>query len=145
MVDVSGCSATLNGTELSGTFEVVNSETVPNVGDKYRLKFMSEDGKYIVESEEFSAEIQPKPLTITAESAEKVYDGEPLVRNSYMADGLVNGDEITKVIVSGTLTDAGEMSRRMQEMQKMYHIMQKYAETVQIRRKITQSAMPMVR
>mgnify|MGYP000273150219 FL=1 len=27
-----------------------------------------------------------------------------------MADGLVNGDEITKVIVSGTLTDAGEMS-----------------------------------
>ena len=36
-------------------------------------------------------------------------------------------------------------TRRMQEMQKMYHIMQKYAETVQIRRKITQSAMPMVR
>ena len=33
----------------------------------------------------------------------------------------------------------------MQEMQKMYHIMQKYAETVQIRRKITQSAMPMAR
>lgn len=110
MVDASGCSATLNGTELSGTFEVVNGGTVPNIGDKYRLKFTSEDGKYIVESEEFSAEIQPKALTITAESAEKVYDGEPLVRNSYMADGLVNGDEITKVIVSGTLTDAGEMS-----------------------------------
>ena len=110
MVDASGCSATLNGADLSGTFEVVNSETVPNVGDKYRLKFMSEDSKYIVESEEFSAEIQPKALTITAESAEKVYDGEPLVRNSYMADGLVNGDGITKVIVSGTLTDAAEMS-----------------------------------
>ncbi len=109
MVDVSGCSATLNGADLSGTFEVVNGETVPNVGDKYRLKFMSEDSKYTVESEEFSAEIQPKPLTITAESAEKVYDGEPLVRNSYMAEGLVNGDEITKIIVSGTLTDAKEM------------------------------------
>ena len=110
MVDVSGCSATMNGIDLSGTFEVVSGDTVPNVGDKYRLKFMSEDSKYTVESEEFSAEIQPKPLTITAESAEKVYDGEPLVRNSYMADGLVNGDEITKVIVSGTLTDAEEMS-----------------------------------
>ena len=85
MVDVSGCSATLNGTELSGTFEVVNGETVPNVGDKYRLKFMSEDSKYTVESEEFSAEIQPKPLTITAESAEKVYDGEPLVKDGYTA------------------------------------------------------------
>ncbi len=110
MVDASGCSATLNGADLSGTFEVVSGDTVPNIGDKYRLKFTSEDGKYIVESEEFSAEIQPKALTITAESAEKVYDGEPLVRNSYMADGLVNGDEITKVIVSGTLTDAEEMS-----------------------------------
>ena len=88
MVDVSGCSATLNGTELSGTFEVVNGETVPNVGDKYRLKFTSEDGKYIVESEEFSAEIQPKPLTITAESAEKVYDGEPLVKDGYTAGKL---------------------------------------------------------
>lgn len=110
MVDASGCSATLNGADLSGRFEVINGDTVPNIGDKYRLKFASENGKYIVESEEYSAEIQPKALTITAESAEKVYDGEPLVRNSYMADGLVNGDEITKVIVSGTLTDAGEMS-----------------------------------
>lgn len=107
MVDVSGCSATLNGTELSGTFEVVNSETVPNVGDKYRLKFTSEDGKYIVESEEFSAEIQPKALTITAESAEKVYDGEPLVKDGYTAGKLVSGDKIIEVKVSGTQMNAG--------------------------------------
>ena len=107
MVDVSGCSATLNGTELSGTFEVVNGETVPNVGDKYRLKFTSEDGKYTVESEEFSAEIQPKPLTITAESAEKVYDGEPLVKDGYTAGKLVSGDKIIEVKVSGTQTNAG--------------------------------------
>lgn len=107
MVDVSGCSATLNGTELSGTFEVVNGETVPNVGDKYRLKFMSEDSKYTVESEEFSAEIQPKPLTITAESAEKVYDGEPLVKDGYTAGKLVPGDKIIEVKVSGTQTNAG--------------------------------------
>lgn len=107
MVDVSGCSATLNGTELSGTFEVVNGETVPNVGDKYRLKFMSEDSKYTVESEEFSAEIQPKPLTITAESAEKVYDGEPLVKDGYTAGKLMSGDKIIEVKVSGTQTNAG--------------------------------------
>ena len=107
MVDISGCSATLNGTELSGTFEVVNGETVPNVGDKYRLKFMSEDSKYTVESEEFSAEIQPKPLTITAESAEKVYDGEPLVKDGYTAGKLVSGDKIIEVKVSGTQTNAG--------------------------------------
>ena len=107
MVDISGCSATLNGTELSGTFEVVNGDTVPNVGDKYRLKFMSEDSKYTVESEEFSAEIQPKPLTITAESAEKVYDGEPLVKDGYTAGKLVPGDKIIEVKVSGTQTNAG--------------------------------------
>lgn len=107
MVDVSGCSATLNGTELSGTFEVVSGDTVPNIGDKYRLKFMSEDGKYTVESEEFSAEIQPKPLTITAESAEKVYDGEPLVKDGYTAGKLVSGDKIIEVKVSGTQTNAG--------------------------------------
>ena len=110
MVDISGCSATLNGANLSGTFEVVSGDIVPNIGDKYRLKFTSEDGKYTAESEEFSAEIQPKPLTITAESAEKVYDGEPLVKDGYTAGELANGDKITKVIVSGTLTDAGEMS-----------------------------------
>lgn len=107
MVDVSGCSATLNGTELSGTFEVVSGDTVPNIGDKYRLKFTSEDGKYIVESEEFSAEIQPKPLIITAESAEKVYDGEPLVKDGYTAGKLVSGDKIIEVKVSGTQTNAG--------------------------------------
>ena len=107
MVDVSGCSATLNGADLSGTFEVVNGDTVPNVGDKYRLKFMSEDSKYTVESEEFSAEIQPKPLTITAESAEKVYDGEPLVKDGYTAGKLVSGDKIIEVKVSGTQTNAG--------------------------------------
>lgn len=107
MVDVSGCSATLNGTDLSGTFEVVNGETVPNIGDKYRLKFMSEDSKYTVESEEFSAEIQPKPLIITAESAEKVYDGEPLVKDGYTAGKLVSDDKIIEVKVSGTQTNAG--------------------------------------
>lgn len=107
MVDVSGCSATMNGADLSGTFEVVSGDTVPNVGDKYRLKFMSEDSKYTVESEEFSAEIQPKPLTITAESAEKVYDGEPLVKDGYTAGKLVSGDKIIEVKVSGTQTNAG--------------------------------------
>ena len=107
MVDVSGCSATLNGADLSGTFEVVSGDTVPNIGDKYRLKFTSEDGKYIVESEEFSAEIQPKALTITAESAEKVYDGEPLVKDGYTAGKMVSGDKIIEVKVSGTQTNAG--------------------------------------
>ena len=137
MVDASGCSATLNGTELSGTFEVVNGGTVPNIGDKYRLKFASEDGKYIVESEEFSAEIQPKALTITAESAEKVYDGEPLVKDGYIAGELVSDDEIIEVKVSGTQMNVGEAKNVPSNA--------KICKTVWTRRKITQSAMSMVR
>ena len=81
-----------------------------------------------MESEEFSAEIQPKPLTITAESAEKVYDGEPLVKDGYTAGKLVSGDKIIEVKVSGTQTNAGNAENVPHNA--------KNAETVQIRRKL---------
>ena len=109
MVDVSGCSATLNGADLSGTFEVVNGETVPNVGDKYRLKFMSEDSKVHRGKRGVFCRNSAETADNYGGKCRKVYDGEPLVRNSYMAEGVVNGDKITKIIVSGTLTDAKEM------------------------------------
>ena len=108
MVDISGCTATLNGAELPGRFEVVDSDTVPDVGGQYRLKFTSADGRYTETSEAFSAKIEPKPLIITAKSAEKVYDGQPLENDSYTAGELANGDVITEVTVSGTLTNVGE-------------------------------------
>ena len=107
MVDVSGCSATMNGADLSGTFEVVSGDTVPNVGDKYRLKFYVGRQQVYRGKRGVFCRIQPKPLTITAESAEKVYDGEPLVKDGYTAGKLVSGDKIIEVKVSGTQTNAG--------------------------------------
>ena len=116
MVDASGCSVTLNGTELSGTFEVVSGDTVPNIGDKYRLKFTSKDGTYTAESEEFSAEIQPKRADNYGgkcrESVRWRTSGEKM---AYTAGGLVTGDEITEVI------GIRHADRMLEKCQKMCH------------------------
>ena len=54
------------------------------------------------------------PITITAASASKVYDGKALVAGSYsFTDGvLVNGDKLTAV-VEGSQTDAGESANKV--------------------------------
>ncbi len=57
------------------------------------------------ESEEFN--ITERPLTITADSGTKVYDGNPLTKNTYSSKGLAEGDTISSVTVTGTITDAG--------------------------------------
>ena len=57
------------------------------------------------ESEEFN--ITERPLTITADSGTKVYDGNPLTKNTYSSEGLAEGDTISSVTVTGTITDAG--------------------------------------
>ena len=90
-----------------------------------------------MESEEFSAEIQPKALIITAESAEKVYDGEPLVKDGYTAGKLVSGDKIIEVKVSGTQTNAGNAENVPRDAKDL-------RKRCRSERKSMQSAMPMV-
>ena len=51
--------------------------------------------------------ITERPLTITADSGTKVYDGNPLTKNTYSSEGLAEGDTISSVTVTGTITDAG--------------------------------------
>ena len=51
--------------------------------------------------------ITPKPLTITADNATKVYDGTALTKNSYTQTGLVAGETITSVTITGSQTIAG--------------------------------------
>lgn len=50
--------------------------------------------------------ITAKPLTITADSAEKVYDGQPLTKNSFTNTELAEGDELTAT-VTGSQTNVG--------------------------------------
>lgn len=59
----------------------------------------------------YGLKVVKKPLTITAASAEKVYDGTPLTADSVTPEGLVDNeyikDEIDSKTVSGSLTKAG--------------------------------------
>ena len=50
--------------------------------------------------------ITAKPLTITAGSAEKVYDGQPLTKNSFTNTELADGDKLTAT-VTGSQTNVG--------------------------------------
>ena len=50
--------------------------------------------------------ITAKPLTITADSAEKVYNGQPLTKNSFTNTELAKGDVLTAT-VTGSQTNVG--------------------------------------
>ena len=50
--------------------------------------------------------ITAKPLTITADDAEKVYDGQPLTKNSFTNTDLAEGDVLTAT-VTGSQTNVG--------------------------------------
>ena len=51
--------------------------------------------------------IKPKPLTITADSDTKTYDGTPLTKNSYTNTALATDDTFTSVTISGSQTVKG--------------------------------------
>ena len=54
-----------------------------------------------------SVSIGTKPITITADSASKAYDGIALTKNSYTKTDLASGDNITSVTVTGSQTVLG--------------------------------------
>ena len=51
--------------------------------------------------------VNPKAVTITADSDMKEYDGTPLTNDSYTSTQLAEGDHIESVTVAGSQTDAG--------------------------------------
>ena len=52
-------------------------------------------------------EVTPKPLTITADSAAKIYDAKPLTKDSYTPTELAPGDSIAYVKITGSQTTVG--------------------------------------
>ncbi len=52
-------------------------------------------------------EVKERKITITADSAEKTYDGEELTANGWTSTELARGDSITSVDITGSRTDAG--------------------------------------
>ena len=85
---------------VGGFFKVImkvfqpHSETV--VMGNYEVQFV--DGEF---------DITPRPLTITAASDEKVYDGTPLTNSNYTSTALAEGDTLTSVTVTGSQTEVG--------------------------------------
>ena len=52
-------------------------------------------------------EVTKKAITVTADDAQKIYDGEALTKNSYTADALAEGDSFASVTVTGSQTVVG--------------------------------------
>lgn len=114
-----GTEKTVNGYTCSVdnlTFEgVTASGSGTNIGD-YPVTFTGvtidttkdTSGNYVVTAtEDGTLTITPKPLTITADSDTKVYDGTALTKNSYTSEGLMAGDQIESVTITGSQTNAG--------------------------------------
>ena len=77
---------------------------------EYTLNGNTKAGNYTIETANGTLTIEAitTPIIITAGSADKMYDGQPLTKNTftYTEGVLVTGDVLTAV-VEGTVTDAG--------------------------------------
>ncbi len=62
---------------------------------------------YEIDYQPGSLVVTARPLTITAASDSKVYDGHPLTNSNVIPTGLLKGDRVASVTVEGSRTDAG--------------------------------------
>ena len=95
-----GVSASGSGTnigEYDVTFTGVTIDTTKDTSGNYVVTGTT-NGKLT---------ITPRPLTITADSDTKVYDGTALTKDSYTNTELLAGDHIESVTVTGSQTVAG--------------------------------------
>lgn len=101
----------VNGDVLQAVVEgsQTNKGSSANVVKSYKVVRGSDDvtGNYkFTDSVNGTLTITAKPLTITADSAEMVYDGQPLTKNSFTNTELAEGDKLTAT-VTGSQTNVG--------------------------------------
>lgn len=96
------------------TVNVTGSQTAvgtsKNTIDQTSLTIMNGDrdvrNNYNVSFEEGTLTVTSRQaVTITALSAQKVYDGQPLTRNEYQVAGLADGDRIAEITITGSVAD----------------------------------------
>lgn len=75
----------------------------------YTLHENTLEENYLIKTVPGTLTVTARPLTITAGSASKQYDGTPLTRNSYTSEALAAGDAIQTVTVTGTITYTGSV------------------------------------
>ena len=93
-------------TDITGEFNVTYSNN-KNAGEATVTVTAKTTSTSYTGSVSKTFTIKPMPVTITADGETKVYDGQPLTKNSYTHTELASGDAIKSVIVTGSQTDAG--------------------------------------
>lgn len=96
-------SVTVNGSQT----EVGNSENVPNGACIVNAGGVDVTAHYFITYISGTLEVRAREVTITAGSAEKVYDGEALTTDTWTSTELAEGDYIQTVKITGSQTNAG--------------------------------------
>ena len=66
------------------------------------------EGIYVVsETVNGKLTIEKRAVTITGDSATKTYDGTALTKNSATCEGLADGDQLSAITLTGSITDTG--------------------------------------
>lgn len=100
--------------------EAYNIYSVQNVTDSgiyyCTLEFLQNGYVARVNTNECKVKITPKPITITAASASKVYDKAPLVSVEYTQEGLVNDTQKIDVTMTAdsTITNTGSCENKIE-------------------------------
>ena len=119
----SGCDVTYDGKAHSATVSVAVTDgttvyyswtrawttEAPSITDvgELTVQIKAENKNYETATATVTLKVTAKELTITADSDEKVFDGDPLVKDSYTYSALAEGDSIESVTVTGSRTDVG--------------------------------------
>ena len=84
-----------------------SSDNVPSAAVIKNSLGVDVTGNYDITYNKGTLTVTQKPLTITADSDEKVYDTTPLTKDSYTNTALAEGDAIKSVTITGTQTVVG--------------------------------------
>ena len=86
-----------------------SSDNVPSDAKIVDVNGQDVTKNYEITYKNGTLKVTPKPITITADSDSKVYDGKELTKNSYTFDIIepIVGDEIDSVTITGSQTDVG--------------------------------------
>lgn len=95
--------------KLKGADDSAYAITVPTDAGEYTVSaYVAETDNYVSNYATVDFTIAPKAITITADGAEKTYDGTALTKSTYTnSDALVGDDAITSVTVTGSQTNVG--------------------------------------
>lgn len=94
-----GAKVEAKGTNAGDYMMGLTKESFENKNTNFKVTFVVEDGKLT---------IAKRDVTVTGESATKVYNGQTQEINGYTVDNLVKGHEMTGVIYSAKGKDPGK-------------------------------------